>query len=78
MPDLHSVLRPPYIYLILGFIFIFAAVASTCAGKTFGRYGSWAYRIKERTEFWWGVVLYFLGGVLCIGTFLYKIYGLSN
>jgi hypothetical protein len=78
MPDLYSLLRPPYTLLIVGFIFIFAGVVSACTGKTFARYGGWAYRAKEPTQFWWAVVLYFLSGVLFIGTFFYEVCGFSN
>jgi hypothetical protein len=75
MDDSFWLLRPPYIYLTLGVVFSFAGVASTLAGKTVGRAGGWAYRAKEPIQFWLGVVLYFLGGVLFIGRFLYKVYG---
>jgi hypothetical protein len=58
-----------YIFLILGFGLFFAAVVSVCTGKTF--YRGLVYRAKEPSEFWWLVAIYFLGGVLFIGTFLY-------
>ncbi len=78
MSDWYLLLQPPYIYLILGVISFSVAVVSTYTGKTYGRYGGWAYRAKEPTQFWWAVVIYYFGGVWFIGFFLYKIYGLSN
>ena len=76
MPDLYSLLRPPYIYLILGVIFFSGAVASTCTGKTIARYAGWAYRAKEPTQFWGVVVIYYLFGVCFIGYFLHKVHAL--
>jgi len=78
MPDLYTLLRPPYIYLILGVIFVSAAVVSTCSGKTFARYAGLAYRAKEPVQFWGTVAIYFLGGVCFIGYFVYKVYGPSH
>jgi hypothetical protein len=78
MPDMHIVLRPPYIYLILGVSSFSAGVVWTCIGKARARFSGWVYRAKEPTEFWWLVALYYLGSVLFIGTFLYKVFGLSN
>ena len=75
--DLYSLLRPPYIYLVFAFISFSAGVVSTCTGIACSR-GGWAYRAKEPTQFWWTVVLYFLGGVFFIGYFLHKIHALSN
>jgi hypothetical protein len=70
MPDWNSLQTPPYIRLIFGIIFFAAGVVSTCAGKTYGRYGGWAYRAKEPTQFWLAVAIYYLGGILCVGLFL--------
>jgi hypothetical protein len=74
----NTPIRSPYYFLIVGLISFSAAVASTCAGKTYGRYGGWASRAKEPTDFWWTVAIYYFGGVCFIGYFLYKVYGLSN
>jgi RsiW-degrading membrane proteinase PrsW (M82 family) len=78
MPDLHSLLRPPYIYLILGAISFSGAVVSTCTGKSWGRFGGFVYRAEEPNQFWWLVAVYFLGGVLFIGIFMYDVSGLSH
>jgi hypothetical protein len=78
MPDMHIVLRPPYIFLILGVISFSAAVVSTCAGKTWARFRGCIDRAKEPNDFWWVVAIYYLGSVLFIGIFLYKVFGLSN
>jgi hypothetical protein len=75
MPDF---LKAPYIFLILGVISFSAALVSTCTGKTYGRYGGWAYRAKEPRDFWGVVAVYYLVGVWFIGDFLYKVYGSSN
>ncbi len=59
-----------YIYLILGVIFSFGAVVSTCTGKTWVRFSGLVYRAKEPNVFWGIVAIYYLGGVVCIGIFL--------
>ncbi len=75
----HSQINSPYYFLVLGAIFLLAAVVSTFTGKTYGRYGrGWARRANEPTEFWWTVAIYYIGGVCFIGYFLYKFYELSN
>ena len=78
MSDWHSLLRPPYIFLILGYISFSAAVVSTCTGKTCGRYSGWICRAEKPTQFWLAVAMYYLSGLLFIGTFFYKVYGLPN
>jgi uncharacterized RDD family membrane protein YckC len=76
MPDLDSLLRPPYIFLILGFISLAVGVISTCTGVSWARYGRVIHRAQEPKEFWWDVVTCYLVGVWFIGYFLYKVYGL--
>ncbi len=66
-------IESPYYFLVFGAIFFVAAVVSTCTGKTYGRYGGWAYRAKEPREFWWAVAMYYLGAVCFVGYFLYKV-----
>jgi hypothetical protein len=78
VPDLNSLLKPPYVFLILGVISIFAAAVFTCTGKVWVRFSGWVYRAKEPGWFWWEVALDYLIGVCFIGYFLYEIYGLSN
>ena len=73
MPDLPSLLRPPYIYLILGVISFSAAVVWTSIGKAWTRFYGWVYRAKEPKQFWLVVALYYLGGVFFIGIFLYMV-----
>jgi hypothetical protein len=78
MPDLRSLLRPPYIFLILGVISFSGAVVSTCTGKSWGRFGGFVNRAEEPKQFWWLVATYYLIGVWFIGIFLYKVYELSS
>ena len=72
MSDSGSDLGKQSGYLIVGIILITAAVVSTRAGKTIARYQGWIYRDKEPSDFWWGVALYFLGGIICIGLNLHS------
>jgi hypothetical protein len=78
MPDLSSLTRPPYIFLIVGAIFLSAAVVWTYMGKAWIRFYGWAYRAKEPKRFWWEVAMYSLVGVCFIARFLYEVSGLSN
>ena len=74
MLNLDSLLNPKFIYFILGVIFLSAAVVSTCTGKTIARYKGWVYRAKEPSDFWWGVAIYFLAGILGIGIYLHSVF----
>jgi hypothetical protein len=78
MPDLFSLLRPPYIFLTLGVISFSGAVVSTCTGKTRTRFRRSVYRAKEPSEFWGVVAMYYLIGVCFIGYFLYQVHAPSN
>jgi hypothetical protein len=78
LSDLSSLLRPPYIFLILGVISISAAAVFTCTGKVWVRLNGWVYRAKEPRWFWYEVAGDYLIGIGFIGYFLYKIYGLSK
>jgi hypothetical protein len=78
MPDLHSLLRPPYIYLIFAIVSFSAAVVWTCTGKALVRFRGWVYRAEEPNRFWWEVAMYYLGGVFFIGVFMYQVYGISR
>jgi H+/Cl- antiporter ClcA len=73
-----SLLRQPDIYLILAVISFSAAVVWTYIGKAWTRFYGWVYRAEEPTSFWWVVAVYFLGGALFIGLFMYEAYGLSH
>ena len=66
-------LRPPYIFLILGAISILAAVIFTCMGKVWVRLNGWVYRAKEPGWFWWEVALDYLIGACFIWYFFYKV-----
>jgi hypothetical protein len=72
MPDLFSLQRPPYIFLILGVVSFFGALVSTCTGKTSARTGRMIYRAKEPSAFWWVVTIYYLGALLFLGTYWYE------
>jgi hypothetical protein len=73
MPNLNSLLRPPYVFLILGGLSISAAAVFTCTGKVWVRFNGWVYRAKEPRSFWGEVAAYFLAGVCFVGYFLYNI-----
>jgi hypothetical protein len=74
MPEMHSLLRPPYIFLILGVISLCVGVVSTYTGVTWARYGRVIYRTKDPRRFWQDVATTYLIGVCFIGYFLYKFY----
>jgi hypothetical protein len=79
MPDLEdALLNPQFPFFVVGAALLAGAVASMCTGKTFGRSGGVASRAKEPTQFWWGVAIYFLGAIVCIGIWLHEVYRLSN
>jgi hypothetical protein len=63
-------LRPPYIFLILGVIFISVATIYTYMGKVWVRFNGWVYRAEKPGTFWAEVALYHLGGLWFIGCFL--------
>jgi hypothetical protein len=73
MPDLNQLLKPPYIFLILGALSISAATVFTFTGKAWVRFSDWVHRAKEPAWFWWEVALYYLVGVWFVGYFLYKV-----
>lgn len=73
MPDLHSFLRQPYIYLIPGVSAFSAAVVWTCTGKAWIRFHGWVYRAEEPNRFWLEVATYYLIGVGFVGVFLYMV-----
>jgi len=78
LSDLNSLLRPPYIFLILGVISISAATVFTYTGKVWVRFNGWVHRAKEPRAFWGNVASYYLVGVCFIAYFLFKIEGPSN
>jgi hypothetical protein len=73
MPNLSTLIRPPYVFLILGIISISAATVFTGTGKVWVRFNGWVYRAKEPGWFWWEVALDYLIGVCFIGYFLFRV-----
>jgi len=73
--DLSSLLRPPYLFLILGVIAVSASVIFTFTGKVWVRFNGWVYRIEKPKAFWGEVAAYFFIGVFFIGLSLSIIAG---
>jgi hypothetical protein len=73
MDHFSYLITAPYYYLLFSAPFLVYAVISTYTGKTLTRFGNRVYRAEEPSEFWWNVALYYLGGILFIGVFLYKV-----
>jgi hypothetical protein len=78
MHDMNSLLRPPYIFLVVGGLSISAALVFTFMGKVWVRFNGWVYRTEEPRTFWVQIAVLFLGGVWFVGYFFYKVYGLWN
>jgi len=72
MPDLHSLLRPPNIYLIIAVIQLSWAVFFTCTGKAKAPYAPSVYRAQQPILFWWTVGLCYLVGVIFLGVYIYR------
>ena len=70
----HSDLSPPYGLLIFGLFSLVLAVVATCIGEALGRFGL-VYRDERPKQFWLLVETQYLGGLILIGFFLYKVYG---
>jgi hypothetical protein len=73
MSDPLWLLRPPYVFLILGVISISGAAFFAYTGKVWVRFSGWVYRDKEPRVFWGEVAAYFLVGVFFVGYFLSQI-----
>jgi hypothetical protein len=72
MPDLHSLLRPLGSNLTFA-VFLFSwAVFCTCTGKAKAPYSPAVYRAQEPILFWWTVGIYYLGGLIFLGVYLYR------
>jgi di/tricarboxylate transporter len=52
-------------YLLIGIVALVVAMISACTGTVPMR-GPWIDRIEDPKGFWWGVVLWFVGGVCFI------------
>jgi hypothetical protein len=72
----HSDLRAPYGLLIFGLFSLILAVAGTCTGETWARFGIVVYRDDRPKQFWLLVASQYLVGLGLAGYFLYKVYGL--
>ena len=72
MPDLHSLLRPPDFYLIIAVLLFSWGVFCMCTGKAKAPYSAAVYRAQEPILFWWTVGIYYFGGVIFLGTYLYR------
>jgi hypothetical protein len=78
MPDVHSLLRAADSNLMFG-VFLFSwGVFCTCTGKAKAPLSPAVYRAQQPIVFWWTVGIYYLGGVIFIGYFLYKVHAPSN
>ena len=64
MPS-HS--SPPYGLLFFGRFLLFLAVAGTCTGEAFARFGRVVYRTKEPKQFWQLIAFGYLAGVCLVG-----------
>jgi hypothetical protein len=63
----------PSIGLLFFGIFIFIlAVAGTCTGEAWARFGQVVYRAKNPKQFWWLVAGYYLSSVGLIGYYLWN------
>jgi hypothetical protein len=76
--DLHSLVEPPYIFLIVGGVFLSAAVFWMYTGRAWVRFNGWVYRAKEPKWFWWQVAVCLLFGIGFIARFLYGVLGSAN
>lgn len=76
--DFNSLMRLPYLFLVLGVIAISAAAIFTFTGKVWVRFNGWVYCTKEPRVFWAEVAAYFLVGICFIGGFLFTVAGLSR
>jgi hypothetical protein len=78
MPDLHSLLRLLDSNLTFA-VFLFSwGVFCTYTGKAKAPYSPAVYRAQEPILFWYTVGIYYLGGVIFIGRFLYEVHAPSK
>jgi hypothetical protein len=70
--------RLPLGLLFLGIFSILLAVAGTCTGEAWARFGQVISRAEKPKQFWSLVAGYYLGGACLIGYCLYQVYGPSN
>ena len=72
MPDLHSSLKGPYFFLILGIVMLLMGLIATLTGVAWARFGRVIYRAKEPRAFWEDVVTSYALGICLIGYFFYR------
>ena len=65
---------PPYGLLAFGIASLLMAVGGTCTGEAWARFASPVYRAEEPKKFWRLVAAYYVGGIVFVGYFLYKVY----
>jgi len=58
---------------LLGGFCVIVAVLSTCTGKALTRGQGLVSRAEDPKTFWWIVSIWYIGGILLIGGFLYKV-----
>jgi hypothetical protein len=61
--------------LIFGIFSLGLALGGILTGVSLVRFGRVIYRSEEPKQFWESIVLYFLGGVLLLGAYLFNIPG---
>jgi hypothetical protein len=52
---------------------LIVAVLSTCSGKALTRGQGLVSRAEDPKTFWWVVAMWYIGGILFIGDFLFRI-----
>jgi hypothetical protein len=60
-------------FLILGAVLMVMAIIFTLTGECLVKYQGIIYRDKDPKEFWQGVAVYFLLGLLSLGLYLYTV-----
>jgi hypothetical protein len=73
-----SGLSAAYGFLIFGVISLILAVLATCTGEAWARFGRVIHRAEDPKQFWWLVAMYYLGGVVFIGAFMYRVSRISH
>jgi hypothetical protein len=63
----------PLFHLISAFLVISLGAHSIATGRTWVRFGGWAYRANEPKTFWWNVAVLFLIGLFLLGCCLHKV-----
>ena len=64
--------------LLTGIVMFVMAVGGTCIGKLPGRFGEMASRTKDAKQYWSGLVLYYLLGIVFTSYYLYHTHAFSR